>query len=392
MYNNKYNLILKKVSFLGILLTITLFSCGRDPNNPNNSKNSISLSFNNDYKGLVTDNEIIAKNDPENPDKKFINLLRSAKQTVDGAFYDIQDPDITKVFVEMKKKGVKIRLVTDTDNLTVGKKGALRDSIKSLEDAGIEIKDDKRNGLMHNKFMIVDSNYVWTGSTNLTTNSLYDHNNNSLMIESKQLSANYQAEFNRFFENGLFGVNAHEIPYPNIITTEKDSIQTFFSPGGGTTAAIIKELNDAKKSIKFMAFSFTNKEMADIMLIKNKQKIACEGIFDSCEISKYSTYSLLNKNKIPVYKDGNQALMHEKIMIIDDETVITGSFNFSNNAEHNNNENTLIIKSTNIASQFNKEYERLKFAAINNKDLPSYNHPACRGSSTDPKGNNEAGE
>ena len=81
--------------------------------------------------------------------------------------------------------------------------------------------------------------------------------------------------------------------------------------------------------------------------------------------------------------------MHEKTIIIDDQIVITGSFNFSNSAEHNNNENTLIIKSDEIAGTYNKEYEKLKFAALNNKNLPPYDHPACRGSANDPKDDGE---
>ena len=49
---------------------------------------------------------------------------------------------------------------------------------------------------------------------------------------------------------------------------------------------------------------------------------------------------------------------------------------------YNNNENTLIIKSVNVAQEYLKEYERLKFASLNNKDLPPYDHPACKGNAT----------
>ncbi|MEK7434947.1 MAG: phospholipase D-like domain-containing protein, partial [Cyanobacteriota bacterium] len=68
---------------------------------------------------------------------------------------------------------------------------------------------------------------------------------------------------------------------------------------------------------------------------------------------------------------------HSKTMIIDDKVVINGSFNFSKNAELNNNEDTLIITSSSFAQNFLKEYARIKDMAIKNTDIPPYDHPAC---------------
>lgn len=368
---------LKKTALILISIFITQSSCNRTPDVPPVINNKpVSVFFNNAYKGLVSENQQIAKKDPNNPDKMLVKLIESAKEKIDLAVYDIQNIDISKSIVKAKKRGVKIRVVTDTDNLN--ENDQIRPAIKELKDAGIEIKDDKRSPFMHNKFFVVDGKIVWTGSLNLTTNSLYDHNNNSVMINSENLAANFTAEFDRYFEKGLFAKNPHEIPYPQVTLPGEITVQTFFSPEGGTKSAILKEIKSAQKSIRFMAFAYTDKDCANLMIEKYKQKVAVEGVFDSCQIGTYSVFNTLKSSKIPVYRDGNQALMHHKTIIMDDKTVITGSFNFSVSAEKENNENTLIINSQEIANIYTNEYQRIKYAALNNKDLPPYDHPACK--------------
>lgn len=333
--------------------------------------------FNNAYRPTLAENEPIGRNDPKNVDKYFIGLIDSAQRTLDGAFYDIDDPAVVAAFLRAKQRGVQVRLVTETDNLMDKHDPTKpRQATGQLKAAGIPIRDDQRQGLMHNKFMIVDNATVWTGSLNLTTSSIYHHNNNSVMIKSPQLAANFNAEFSRLFNEGNFGPNPHQIPNP-VVNVSGIQIQTFFSPGGGAMDAMHAELARATKSIKFMAFSMTDKEVTNIMLQKKAAGVKIEGVFDTCLIPQYSIYWDLKKNGIMSLSDGNQALMHHKVMIIDDETVITGSFNFSKSAQNNNNENMLIIKSPLIAKQFNDEYYRIRTAAFDNKNLPPYDHPAC---------------
>lgn len=338
----------------------------------------IIVSFNNDYKGLITDNEPIAKKDSRNPHRYFLKLINSARYTLDGAFYDIQDPDVVSAFIKAKKRGVRVRLVTDDENMKDKQDPTkIRQSITDLMDAGISVINDKRPKLMHHKFMIIDNQTVWTGSMNITTSSMYHHNNNSMMIKSSNLAQNFNAEFKRMYEGNIFGPNPHEIPNPKV-NVNGITIRTYFSPGGGTMNAILEEAKKAQKSIKFMAFSMTDKNLADILIQKKQAGVKVEGVFDNCLIPQYSIYWALRKAGILSLRDGNQALMHHKTMIIDDETVITGSFNFSKSAEEANNENTLIIRHQAIAKQYNSEYNRIRYAAFNNKDLPAYDHPACR--------------
>jgi len=342
------------------------------------SNQPLFVDFNNAYKMLYTDNEQIGLSDPKNPDKYLLGLVVSAKATIDAAVYDIDNQTITDALIAANKRGVKVRIMTDTDNMTDKDNPALpRKQIVDLKNAGIEVKEDHRSGIMHQKFLIVDNKTVWTGSMNLTSNAMYRDNNNVLKIESTQLAADYNEEFKRMFEQNILGPNAHQIPFPEVKVGDA-SIKLYFSPKGGTKAAVIEELSKSQHSIKFMTFSLTDPAIKDLVLTKKAAGLQIEGVMDEC-LSR-SQYSLIKPFKaagLSFLRDGNQALLHHKVIIIDDQTVITGSFNYSDSAENSNNENTLVIKSKSIASLYNKEYSRVKYAALNNKNVPSYDNPAC---------------
>lgn len=336
----------------------------------------LAIKFNNAYNALYTENEAAGHNDPQNPDKIFFKLINEARSSVDLAIFDIEDHSAAEALIAAKNRGVRVRIVTDSDNIREpGNPRAHRGILTAMRKAGIPIKHDQRNAFMHNKFAIIDGQTVITGSLNLTPYSLYRDNNNSLRIHSKQLAANYQAEFDRLFSKELFGPNPHEIPYP-VVNVDGATIQTYFSPRGGTKQAILETLSKARKQIRLMAFSVTDDDIQQLLVRKQREGVQVEGIFDGCMISQYSIYQDLLTKNIPVMIDGNQALLHSKVFIIDGQVTITGSYNFSKNAEERNNENTLIIRSPKVAAHYNEEFERLKRASQTNK-VPPYDNRAC---------------
>lgn len=332
----------------------------------------LDLSFNDTYKETIALNEALAKANPRNTDKQLFKLIDGAKTRIDGAFYDIEDKTVTDKLIAAKKRGVDVRLVTDTDNMVEKIDPKMpREAIKRLKAAGIPIVDDQRSAIMHHKFMVVDGKKVWAGSTNLTPSSLYRHNNNALTIQSKELSNSFQDEFQRLFEKREFGASTRpELPPVKPVHLKNGDVQVFFSPMGGGKDAVVKELQGAKKSISFMTFSLTDASISQAMRDKAKAGVKVEGIFDRwLAAGEYSQFQPFKRAGIPVWKDGNEALMHHKVMIVDQKTVITGSFNFSQNAEHNNNEAFFIIRNAQaLAKDYEAEFKRIKYAA-------EHNHP-----------------
>ena len=136
---------------------------------------------------------------------------------------------------------------------------------------------------------------------------------------------------------------------PSILLAEqfnsKGTTDVYFSPNGGVTEAIVKEIDNAKQEILVQAYSFTSKTIAKALLEAHKRGVKVVAVLDkSQKTANYSGATFLANAGIPVYIDSQHAIAHNKIMIIDRVTLIAGSFNFTRAAEEKNAENLLVIK------------------------------------------------
>ena len=123
------------------------------------------------------------------------------------------------------------------------------------------------------------------------------------------------------------------------------TIEVAFSPNGGGAGLIIRTIGEAKKTIQVQAYSFTNADIAKALLDAHKRGVNVRVVLDkSQETEKYTSATFLANAGVPVRIDDDFAIAHSKIMILDEETVITGSFNFTKAAEERNAENVLVIR------------------------------------------------
>jgi phosphatidylserine/phosphatidylglycerophosphate/cardiolipin synthase-like enzyme len=130
-------------------------------------------------------------------------------------------------------------------------------------------------------------------------------------------------------------------------------MEVYFSPKGGCTDAIVQEIDAAKNSILVQAYSFTSKPIAEALVAAHKRGVKTSVILDSeQETTNYSEADFLIHEGMPPLIDDEHAIAHNKIMIIDDGVVITGSFNFTTQAEKSNAENLLIIRDKLVAKTF----------------------------------------
>jgi phosphatidylserine/phosphatidylglycerophosphate/cardiolipin synthase-like enzyme len=130
-------------------------------------------------------------------------------------------------------------------------------------------------------------------------------------------------------------------------------VQIYFSPQGECTRAIVREISAARAEILVQAYSFTSAPIAKSLLDAHKRGIKITAILDKSQRrEKYTSATFLSNSGIPVLIDSAHAIAHNKIIIIDRETVITGSFNFTKAAEEKNAENLLIIRSRELAAKF----------------------------------------
>jgi len=130
-------------------------------------------------------------------------------------------------------------------------------------------------------------------------------------------------------------------------------IEVFFSPKGGCTQAVVKEITAARSTILVQAYSFTSAPIAKALVDAHKRGVDVQVILDkSNRTEKYSPADFVVNVGIRVKIDAKHQIAHNKIMVIDSATVITGSFNFTKAAEEHNAENLLVIRSPELAAKY----------------------------------------
>ncbi|OHE22439.1 MAG: phospholipase [Syntrophobacterales bacterium RBG_19FT_COMBO_59_10] len=136
-------------------------------------------------------------------------------------------------------------------------------------------------------------------------------------------------------------------------------VEVYFSPNDGGTKAIVREIDRARSEILVQAYSFTSAPIAEALLKAHRRGVKVAVILDkSQKTQKYSSLTFLTNARIPTYIDDKHAIAHSKIIIVDREVVITGSFNFTKAAEEKNAENLLIIRSKELARPYLENWRR----------------------------------
>ena len=281
------------------------------------------------------------------------DLLRAQTQ-VDIAAYDLDAEPIVNALIELEKRDIPVRVVTDEDN-------ADQSAIRRLRRNGISVVEDKRRGLMHNKFIIIDGYIVYTGSLNYTTNGVYCNNNNLVRIESSRLAANYRAEMDEMYNERQFGPDSPENTPNEQLTIGGVPVENYFAPEKKLAPIIADAVANAQSEILFMAFSFTEEQIGETMLARAAAGVPVRGVFETVgSDSDYSYYGRMQDSgleTVQVRQDSNPHIMHHKVIIIDRETVIFGSFNFSDSANRRNDENILIVHDPVFTGYFVEEFE-----------------------------------
>jgi phosphatidylserine/phosphatidylglycerophosphate/cardiolipin synthase-like enzyme len=282
--------------------------------------------------------------------------IDAVRNTLDIAAFEMNNPVITDAIQRAHERGVRVRIVTDDEHGIEDDDTTLVD----LELAGIEIVNDARSALMHNKFMIMDSITVWMGSTNYTVNGVYRNNNNMLVMRSRRAVEVYQAEFNEMFENKQFGPRSSAANTANF-SQDGVPIEIYFAAENPVIDEIIAEVSASTGTIHFMAFSFTEDSLGDAMIAAGQRGVTIQGVFERTgSETEFSEMRRLFCAGMDVRQDGNSGIMHHKVIIVDGQTVITGSFNFSSNATRSNDENVVIIRNPDIAALYIQEFGRVQ--------------------------------
>lgn len=289
---------------------------------------------------------------------------------------------------------------------------AQRDALLILRQAGIPMIDDtadgsKGSGLMHHKFMVVDGKTVITGSANFTLSGIHGdlsnletrgNINHLLRIDNTQIANLFTEEFNYMWGNSpdgginsKFGL-AKPWRSPVSINWENTEVILQFSPTStsknwdlSSNGLIGKVINTANHSIDLALFVFSEQEIADILQQKQQQGVKIRGVFDPGFAFRYYSEVLdllgvglyhrcqAETNNNPWVKPLNTIgianvsvgdKLHHKFTLVDTQTVISGSQNWSQAANNNNDEIVIIINNFTVAQHFEQEFEHLYQSAF----------------------------
>jgi len=307
-------------------------------------------------------------NDPEDlrgsVPEKLIDAINDAQRSIHVAAFEFDLTPVAEALIAAHGRGVEVQWVTDDEYGIEADEEEGHGQFAMLEKAGIKVKDDGRSALMHNKFWIFDRQTVWTGSTNVTVNGNFRNNNNVLVIHSPQVAEIYEREFDEMWD-GEFGPTSPSTVGDQALTIDGTPIQVLFAAEDEAMERLVPLIKGAKSSIRFMAFSFTHDDMGAAVLARAKAGVDVKGIFETRgSETEYSELTRLYCAEVPVRQDGNPGTFHHKVFILDDKTVITGSLNFSENADESNDENVVVITNSDVAAQYQQEFERRWAEAI----------------------------
>jgi len=297
--------------------------------------------------------------------KNYVDL--ASNTTIYASFYEIDNSTVVAALNSALNRGCTVYVISDDSDGNTTQYWQLTTTNKIFGNG---------SAIMHNKFCVIEGSSVWTGSWNATENCTNKNNNNVIVMRSTAVASIYQKEFSEMYGSPLIAGTSHfgsaKTATSNNGKTEyvgTTRVDIYFSPYSSpqNTNTVIKNvLASATGSIYFALFDFTDGSVGLGDLVKNGIKVT--GIFEAQQISsfggaEFSQYTSLLSSGARVTVDGNPYKLHDKFAIVDPLTsnakTITGSHNWSNNANTVNDENTLVIYSESITEKYYEEFQRL---------------------------------
>ncbi len=392
---------------VSILLSFSFFyfSCSPDITSYDKESGIVELSF-----------------DPQQSEDIVVEMIDGAESSIYMALYGFDNDNVAAALIRAHRRGVDVKAVTEYDSEHY-------DSYQALINEGISVvlgnggdqsidgtyTDTKYDAIMHNKYFIIDMKYIITGSTNLTS-GLFVHFNNLIVLKSADLASDFKTDFD-VMRAGYFGIDKDSgfdiVHGTGPLTVEPRQvgpyvIRSYFTPynytlsdygdptgyvynylnydsGGRETVnyqdarnIIISLVQNAKTSVRFLVFSFTDRVIIDEMIKAKERGVDVKIWMDHASYAQsdfvYNSYNKMAEalgEGAKICRRHNSGLLHHKVVWVDNETLVTGSLNFSKSAGTKNDENFLVIENaSSIIEGFEAESRRIDGESIS---ITNYN-------------------
>jgi phosphatidylserine/phosphatidylglycerophosphate/cardiolipin synthase-like enzyme len=298
--------------------------------------------------------------------RRLVAFLDEARESLDCAIYDLRHPQVLAALKRAVARGVRLRIAYDAskerpgglsaDPKASGTQGAL--TAAGLSRYATPVHERGRH-LMHDKFVLRDGHDVWVGSANFTVGGLELQDNTCLTITSPALVGRFATTFADLTQSH----HRHDYRESQAMRTVEGSevsvgpvtITPFFAPASGETieqqlAAALTEAIQGKKRIRLLAFLLSDPGLLQALApLAHQPDFDIRGVYDPNGMRDVERYTRLDRSLFWFLEDPRfvaapshafsakreQDFMHNKTLIVGDDLVFMGSYNFSENAEAN---------------------------------------------------------
>jgi len=325
---------------------------------------------------------------------RLTDFISGAKRALEFAIYDMRfsGPLRTQLAAALRDRveaGVEIRFCYDADkppqpDLAAGQDPAPAGTGAFVQSLGYPWRRIAGMKLMHSKFVVRDGQAVWTGSANMTDDAFTLMENNIAEINSQPLAGYYAQNFEELWQKQNFE-HAGDIltqPVPLTFSDQSATARVMFSPGCGLEidAEIARRVRATQRRVRICSLLINSGTLiGELGNLLRRGRVAVDGIYDRTQMEQVYVQwqevpqnrwkigalqeiilraGLIGKDSTPYTPIGRHNFMHNKVLVIDD-TVITGSYNFSRSAQFNA-ENILFIESAPLAEVYSAYIDHLK--------------------------------
>jgi phosphatidylserine/phosphatidylglycerophosphate/cardiolipin synthase-like enzyme len=325
---------------------------------------------------------------------RLVAFIHAAKQSLDFAIYDMRFSDPLRVQLgaalrDRARAGVEIRFCYDADkppqpDLAAGQDPAPAGTGTFVQSLGYPWRRIAGMKLMHSKYIVRDRDSVWSGSTNMTDEAFTLEENNIVEIDSPPLAGYYAQNFEQLWEKENFEHtgNIYTEAVPLTFSSQPVRARVLFSPGCGLEidSEIARRARAAQRRVRICSLLINSGTLiGELGNLLRRGRVAVDGLYDRTQMEQVyvqwqevpqnrwkisalkeiiTRAGLVGKNSMPYTPTGPHNFMHNKVLVIDD-TVITGSYNFSRSAQFNA-ENILFIESAPLAEAYSAYIDHLK--------------------------------
>lgn len=311
---------------------------------------------------------------PDDLEKVVVDFIDGAQKRLEIAVQELESRPIAEAIIRARQRKLLVKLVIEQDYLRSATRGAdpwtpagknepNREIFSAVLRTDIDVKTDYNTKIFHQKFIVRDRSSVLTGSTNFTPTGTHNNLNHIVVVHAPTVAKVYAKEFDEIQEGHFGKLNEGHDPAPKDTVVSDVPIRVLFAPDHNPEMEIMKQMMKARKRIDFAIFTFAQSSGIDDTMIRLRDlDMPIRGAFDGKQGAQdWAALPAINQAGASLWSvpsRGGVGKLHHKLMVLDDEVVIAGSFNYTSAANRLNDENIIILGDLDTQSDAQRAAQR----------------------------------